>query len=188
MAGQEGELILGFVNHLERFVNFTSVEASFRSLNDETEVVQNLTRRHYGINLPGKGTSVAIEYRFLPDPMLDATAYVLLVEVVYRDGDKNHSEVVFNKTVTVSEPDEQVFNTETAFLFITLIGGIALSGYGLKGYLEKKIAKSSRSSSSSSGGSSSGGEKPKEVRDSWLAGTTAANINKGNNRKSPKKK
>lgn len=67
------DLTLGFVNNLERFINFSHVDASLRSVTDEKEVIQNLTRVQYHINTPGKGTSVAIEYQFKPDAMLDAT-------------------------------------------------------------------------------------------------------------------
>jgi hypothetical protein len=173
VAGQAGELCLGFVNNLDRFVNFSHVDASLRLLSDDKEVVQNLTRQFYGINTPGKGTTVAIDYQFKPDAMLDATLYVLVVEVSYRDGETNHTEVVFNKTVTVSEPDQKLVNTETAFLVMILIGGISALVYFGGAAVQKKLGKGKSPSSASPGAKG-------VVRESFLEGTTAA-------KKSPKK-
>jgi hypothetical protein len=163
-------LTIGFVNTLERFINFTYVDASFRSVNDEKEVIQNLTRQHYGVNLPGKGTSVAIEYPFKPDAMLDATLYVLIVEVMYKDGETNHTEVVFNKTVSVVEPDQRFFNTETAFLVVVLVGIVSAVVFFGKGWAQKKLKKVSSGSQSAKG----------EVKASFLEGTIVGG-------KSPKK-
>jgi hypothetical protein len=170
VAGDAAELTIGFVNNLERFINFTYVDASLRSVNDDKEVIQNLTRQLYGINTPGKGTSVAIEYQFKPDAMLDATLYVLIVEVNYRDGETNHSEVIFNKTVSVVEPEQKLFNTETAFLVVVLIGIISAVVYFGKNWAQKKLKKSGSSSQSGKG----------EVKASFLEGTIVGG-------KSPKK-
>ena len=167
VAGQVGELCLGFVNTLERFINFTHVDASLRSLNDESEVIQNMTRHIYGINTPGKGASVAIDYKFTPDAMLDATTYVFIVEVQYRDGEHNHTEVVFNKTITISEPDEKLFNGETFFLALVFIGGLGFSGYMANNYWQKKSKKGGRAYALLKAES-------KEVKNSFLTGTSAS--------------
>merc|ERR1712000_294749 len=174
VAGKQGELCLGFVNTLDRFINFTHVEASLRSLHDESDVIQNMTRMHYGINTPGKGSSVAIDYRFTPDAMLDATAYVLIVEVLYRDGEQNHTEVVFNKTITVLDPSEQLINFETIFLFVFLAGLTAIAGYFFKDSVIKKVAPARKRST----------QQIQEVQNSFLVGTTASSSKKNKNKKS----
>ncbi len=69
-------------------------------------VFVQFTRHPYFINVPGKGTSVAIDFQFKPDSMLDAVSYAFVVQVQYLDGAANHTEVVFNGTVTITEPEE----------------------------------------------------------------------------------
>ncbi len=101
--------------------------------------------------------------------MLDATLYVLIVEVTYRDGETNHSEVVFNKTVSVVEPEQKFFNTETAFLVVVLVGIVSAVVFFGKNWAQKKIKKVSSSSQAGKG----------EVKASFLEGTIAG--------KSPKK-
>ncbi len=178
VAGQPSELCLGFVNSLDRFINFTHVDASLRSLHDEREVIQNMTRQFYGINTPGKATSVAIDYQFKPDAMLDATTYVLVVEVSYRDGETNHTEVVFNRTVVITEPDQKLINTETLFLALVVAASTAAVVYFGGAAMKKKLGGGSGAKSRSYSPAAKG-----VVRESFLEGTTAAGKTK-----SPKKK
>lgn len=170
MAGAESELLIGFVNPLDRYINLTYVEATLRSLHDDSEIVQNFTRFLYGVNLPGAGTSVAIDYPLKPDVMLDAISYALVAHVWYLDGTQAHTEVVFNGTVTVSAPEGAIVSVETVFLLAMLLGGAGALGYFV---VLPKLAKTTKA------------KKTKDEREAsseaWLDGTLAAT------KKSPKK-
>lgn len=86
---------------------------------------------------------------------------MLIVEVLYRDGETNHSEVVFNKTVSVVEPEQKLVNTETAFLVLVLVGIVSAVVFFGKSWAQKKLKKTGAGSQAGKG----------EVKASFLEGT-----------------
>jgi len=104
--------------------------------------------------------------------MLDAVDYQLVVNVYYLDAERNHTEVVYNATVTVTEPEEQLLNTETAFL---MLGGTALIGFIIY-YVMGSVAKGKPKAAKNADGS-------RVADESWLENTTI-----GKKKKTSKKK
>ena len=106
---------------------------------------------------------------------------VFLANVYYRStyGNSMFSATLYNGTIQITEPEEDVFAGESMFLYLMLFGGLSFGGYFL--YMRQTSGKQSKSKSSVSTTETG----TNTVDASWLSGT-AASKEKSNKKKNKK--
>jgi len=171
-AGKVHQFLTLFHNGASEYMNVTYIEAQLVLPQDHGVFVQNFTKQPFFINVP-PGAEVTIDYFWRADPNIEPMKLVFLATIYYRTTYANSafSAILHNKTIQISEPEEDIYAGESMFLYFLIIGTIGVGGYlyYMKSISDKKQkpTKSTTTTTESVSGTS-------EIDDSWLTGTVAA--------------
>jgi len=120
-AGQVSEFLVGFTNKGDQEMMIDSMEASLRYPMDFTFHIQNFSAITYSKTVKPK-QQATVAYSFAPADAFAGRPIGLTVQLNYRDAAGNFFiDPVFNETVQIVEFDEG-FDTETFFMYVSLIG------------------------------------------------------------------
>jgi len=112
-------------NKGEQEMVMDSVEASLRYPMDFTYHIQNFSAIAYNKVVKGK-QQATVAYSFVPADAFAGRPIGLVINLQYRDAGGNmFIDPVFNETVQIVEFDEG-FDTETFFMYVTMVGTIVL--------------------------------------------------------------
>eukprot|EP00455_Lapot_gusevi_P008309 TRINITY_DN1360_c0_g1_i4.p2 TRINITY_DN1360_c0_g1~~TRINITY_DN1360_c0_g1_i4.p2 ORF type:complete len:207 (-),score=112.30 TRINITY_DN1360_c0_g1_i4:185-775(-) len=126
VIGERVHILLGFVNRGDKEFNVTSIGAFLHSPYNHQYVIQNYTRREYGIVVPAR-TEMTFEYVFKPDPNLEPLDFGFSVDVLYNASDKMYRSVFYNGTMEFIEAPStfDIRKVFSYFLIVSIIGLIA---------------------------------------------------------------
>jgi len=174
--GKEVHFLVGFKNKAQKGFQINSMDSSFRYALDYSFILQNFTT--YPLNRvvePNQETTLS--YTFFISEQYAARSYGFTVNLLYSDKDGvQYQNTVFNETVTLVELDEGL-DSETFFLYVLLIGFVALIGYGLN-QLYIKYVNPSRRTVSRPKPEVEKSTNTKEVDYDWLPPSMVANLKK----------
>eukprot|EP01091_Cochliopodium_minus_P008709 TRINITY_DN2014_c0_g1_i1.p1 TRINITY_DN2014_c0_g1~~TRINITY_DN2014_c0_g1_i1.p1 ORF type:complete len:238 (-),score=68.81 TRINITY_DN2014_c0_g1_i1:66-779(-) len=179
-AGKVHQFLTLFHNGAPEYMNVTYIEAQLVLPQDHSIFVQNFTKQPFFINVP-PNAEVTIDYFWRADPNIEPMKLVFLATIHYRTtyGNSAFSTILYNRTIQITEPEEDIYAGESMFLYFLIIGTIAVGGYlyYMKTTSEKKqkTSKTTTSSVTESGTS--------EIDESWLTGTVATSDKKKNKKK-----
>ena len=172
-AGEPVDLVAGFANNGMYPYNIHVFYTVLYNPGDSRYLVQNFSQRS-NLNVPVKpNEETSLVFRFTPHRELEPRPYKLLSMLQYSDGAREYINVLYNDTVTITEPLPRLdFSTVFSyFSLFAMIGGIAYGIYFLvsnSGNGKKKGRKFTNSASTTANAAAAEGEVSE-----WLVGTKA---------------
>lgn len=129
-AGQPVEFLAGFANNGMYPYNIHVFYTVLYNPDDSRYLVQNFTQRS-SLNIPVKpNEETSLVFRFTPYKELDPRPYKLLSMLQYSDGSREYINVLYNDTITITEPLPTLDFT-TAVSYVTMFAMIGGMFYGI---------------------------------------------------------
>ena len=126
-SGETLKVLLGFRNNGESPMNVSHISGSVNAPQQFSFYVVNFTTAEYkAIVEPGK--EATFEYQFFLDPQLAGHSFQIAFTAFYQDDAELYASTFFNSTVGVLDP-VGVFDTQTVFMSLSLLGIAAVSVY-----------------------------------------------------------
>ncbi|XP_060898757.1 translocon-associated protein subunit alpha-like [Labrus mixtus] len=180
-ANEIVRFLVGFTNKGSQDFSIQSLEASFRYPQDFQFYIQNFTA--LPLNTVVKPESQAsFEYSFIPAQPMAGRPFGLVILLNYLDTEGAvFQTAIYNQTVTIIEREEGL-DGETMFMYIFLVGLVALMLFGMYQVLETRTKKRlSVKIEKGTGGIS-------DVDISWIPQETLNVMNKASPKASPRKR
>lgn len=132
-AGQPVELLAGFANNGMYPYNIHVFYTVLYNPDDSRYLVQNFTQRS-SLNIPVKpNEETSLVFKFTPYKELEPRTYKLLSMLQYSDGSREYINVLYNDTVTITEPPPKLdlYEVTSFATMFAMIGGIFYGIYYL---------------------------------------------------------
>ncbi|KAF7660670.1 hypothetical protein LDENG_00277050 [Lucifuga dentata] len=180
-ANEIVRFLVGFTNKGTQDFIVQSLEASFRYPQDFQFYIQNFTALPLNtVVQPEKQAS--FEYSFIPAQPMAGRPFGLVILLSYLDNEGNMFQTaIYNQTVTITEREEGL-DGETIFMYVFLVGLVALMLFGLYQVLETRTKK--RMSVKIETGTAG----INDVDISWIPQETLNVMNKASPKTSPRKR
>lgn len=180
-ANEIVRFLVGFTNKGIQDFTVQSLEASFRYPQDFQFYIQNFTALPLDAVVKPQ-TQASFEYSFIPAQPMAGRPFILVILLNYLDTEGNTFQTaIYNQTVTITEKEEGI-DGETMFLYIFLVGLVALMLFGMYQVLESRTRKRLSVKIEKGTGSMS------DVDISWIPQETLNAMNKASPKTSPRKR
>ncbi|CAN9512339.1 unnamed protein product [Ophioblennius macclurei] len=180
-ANEIVRFLVGFTNKGSQDFTVQSLEASFRYPQDFQFYIQNFTALPLSTVVQPQAQA-SFEYSFIPAQQMAGRPFGLVILLNYLDTEGNgYQTAIYNQTVTITELEEGL-DGETMFMYVFLIGLVALMFFGVYQVLETRTKKRiSLKVEKGTGGMS-------DVDISWIPQETLNAMNKASPKTSPRKR
>lgn len=180
-ANEIVRFLVGFTNKGSQDFSVQSLEASFRYPQDFQFYIQNFTALPLDSVVKPQGQAT-FEYSFIPAQPMAGRPFGLVILLNYLDTEGNSFQTaIYNQTVTITEKEEGL-DGETVFMYIFLIGLVALMIFAVYQVLESRTRKRLSVKVEKGTGSMS------DVDISWIPQETLNAMNKASPKTSPRKR
>ncbi|XP_078104342.1 translocon-associated protein subunit alpha-like [Sander vitreus] len=139
-ANEIVRFLVGFTNKGSQDFTVQSLEASFRYPQDFQFYIQNFTALPLSTVVQPQ-SQASFEYSFIPAQPMAGRPFGLVILLNYLDIEGNvFQTAIYNQTVTIIELEEGL-DGETMFMYIFLVGLVALMLFGMYQVLETRTKK-----------------------------------------------
>ncbi|XP_036957288.1 translocon-associated protein subunit alpha-like [Acanthopagrus latus] len=139
-ANEIVRFLVGFTNKGSQDFNVQSLEASFRYPQDYQFYIQNFTALPLNTMVQPQAQA-SFEYSFIPAQPMAGRPFGLVILLNYVDSEGSvFQTAIYNQTVTITEREEGL-DGETMFMYIFLVGLVALMLFGMYQVLESRTRK-----------------------------------------------
>ncbi|CAJ1051711.1 translocon-associated protein subunit alpha-like [Xyrichtys novacula] len=139
-ANEIVRFLVGFTNKGSQDFTVQSLEASFRYPQDFQFYIQNFTALPLNTIVKPQAQA-SFEYSFIPAQPMAGRPFGLVILLSYLDTEGGvFQTAIYNQTVTITEREEGL-DGETMFMYIFLVGLVALMLFGLYQVLETRTKK-----------------------------------------------
>merc|ERR1712002_265298 len=139
-ANEIVRFLVGFTNKGSQDFTVQSLEASFRYPQDFQFYIQNFTALPLSTVVQPQAQA-SFEYSFIPAQPMAGRPFGLVILLNYLDTEGNvFQTAIYNQTVTITEKEEGL-DGETIFMYIFLVGLVALMLFGMYQVLDSRTKK-----------------------------------------------
>uniref|UniRef100_UPI0037E99E24 translocon-associated protein subunit alpha-like n=1 Tax=Semicossyphus pulcher TaxID=241346 RepID=UPI0037E99E24 len=139
-ANEIVRFLVGFTNKGSQDFTVQSLEASFRYPQDFQFYIQNFTALPLN-TIVKPNAQASFEYSFIPAQPMAGRPFGLVILLNYLDTEGGAFQTaIYNQTVTIIEREEGL-DGETMFMYVFLVGLVALMMFGLYQVLETRTKK-----------------------------------------------
>ncbi|KAM7401922.1 hypothetical protein PAMP_017199 [Pampus punctatissimus] len=139
-ANEIVRFLVGFTNKGSQDFTVQSLEASFRYPQDFQFYIQNFTALPLSTVVQPQAQA-SFEYSFIPAQPMAGRPFGLVILLNYLDTEGNvFQTAIYNQTVTITEKEEGL-DGETMFMYIFLVGLVALMLFGMYQVLDSRTKK-----------------------------------------------
>ncbi|XP_068172232.1 translocon-associated protein subunit alpha-like [Antennarius striatus] len=180
-ANEIVRFLVGFTNKGSQDFTVQSLEASFRYPQDFQFYIQNFTALTLNTVVQPKAQA-SFEYSFIPAQPMAGRPFGLVILLNYLDAEGGMFQTaIYNQTVTITEQEEGL-DGETMFMYVFLVGLVALMLFGMYQVLETRTKKRLPVKIEKGTGGMS------DVDISWIPQETLNVMNKASPKASPRKR
>lgn len=180
-ANEIVRFLVGFTNKGSQDFNVQSLEASFRYPQDFQFYIQNFTALPLNTVVQPQAQA-SFEYSFIPAQPMAGRPFGLVILLNYLDTEGYvFQTAIYNQTVTITEREEGL-DGETMFLYVFLVGLVALMLFGMYQLLETRTKRRIPVKIEKGTGGMS------DVDISWIPQETLNVMNKASPKTSPRKR
>ncbi|XP_041836723.1 translocon-associated protein subunit alpha-like [Melanotaenia boesemani] len=139
-ANEIVRFLVGFTNKGSQAFTVQSLEASIRYPQDFQFFIQNFTALPLNTVVQPQAQA-SFEYSFIPPQNMAGRPYGLVILLSYHDTEGTAFQTaIYNQTVTITEREEGL-DGETMFMYVFLVGLVALMVFGMYQVLESRTRK-----------------------------------------------
>ncbi|XP_074529154.1 translocon-associated protein subunit alpha-like [Halichoeres trimaculatus] len=139
-ANEIVRFLVGFTNKGSQDLTVQSLEASFRYPQDFQFYIQNFTALPLNTIVKPEAQA-SFEYSFIPAQPMAGRPFGLVILLNYLDSEGSvFQTAIYNQTVTIIEREEGL-DGETMFMYVFLVGLVALMLFGMYQVLETRTKK-----------------------------------------------